>query len=170
MQRARSLRERHPDASPSLVAVALAAATFADGPTGTMIRPSHDRLAAITGLSVPRVHKLMQRLVKIGELRRDKQAWRGSAACYTWVGGMVVAQAPPLEEMVVAQDLNGGSPATTHPSHPSKPSGPPGPRDGKAPHLGEQERCAGCDGPLGYLIEGGGLSDGALCLRCFHGR
>jgi hypothetical protein len=140
MQRARSLRERHTDASPSLVAVALAAATFADGPTGTSIRPGHARIAAITGLSVGRVNKLMQRLVKLGELRRDKPAWRGSAACYTWIGGMVVTEASPSEGMVVAQGRNGGALTTTHQSHPLEPSGPSRPSGG-----GRRHTCAEWD-------------------------
>jgi len=160
MQRARSLRERHPDASPSLVAVALAAATFADGPTGTMIRPSHDRIAEIVGLSVGRVNKYMQALVKLGELRRDKTAWRGSAACYTWVGGMVGADAPPLDGMVGAQSRNGGAPATTHLSHPSEPSGPPGPRGTAAPHPKEETyECGECGERSAWLA-------GGRCAAC----
>jgi hypothetical protein len=158
MQRARSLRERHSDVSTSLVAVALAAATFADGPTGTMIRPRHQRIAEIVGLSVGRVNKLMQELVKIGELRRDKTAWRGSAACYTWIGGMVVAEVPPLEGLVVARDRNGGARATTHLSHLSEPSGLEGPRDGDAPHPRKQ-RCSICTGHRE-------LVDGSWCADC----
>jgi hypothetical protein len=171
MQRARSLRERHPDASPSHVAIALALASFADGPTGTMIRPGYQRIAAITGLNVQTVHRGIRWLVQRGELRRDKDAWRGSAGCFTWVGGKVVPDAPPLDGMVVPHVRNGGASGTTHLSHPSEPSGPPGPRAGEAPHPGMQrETCAGCGGPLGYLLEGDTPADGALCLPCFNGR
>jgi hypothetical protein len=47
------------------------------------------------------------------------------------------------------------------------PSGHPGPRAGgpAGEHL-----CAGCGGPLGYMIEGNDDGNGALCLACFHGR
>ena len=152
MQRARSIRERHPDASPSLVAVALAMATFADGATGTSIRPGHDRIAAITGLSVKTVHNLVPWLVRRGELRRDKPAWPGSAACYTYIGGMVPAEEAPLVGMVPAQAPNGARSGGTHHSHPSEPSGLPGPRGGEASQTlggksGKTPPCAwgGCD-------------------------
>jgi hypothetical protein len=158
MQRARSLRERHPDASPSHVAIALALASFADGPTGTSIRPGYDRIAEITGLNVQTVHRRIRWLVKRGELRRDKKGWRGSAACFTWVGGMVVPQAPPLDGMVVPHVRNGGASGTTHQSHPSEPSGLPGPRDGESPHPGWME-CSICRKRAELNADG-------LCAKC----
>jgi hypothetical protein len=154
MQAARSLRERHADASPSHVAVALALATFADGPTGAMIRPGAERIARMTGLNIQTVYRRVRWLVQRGELRRDKHAWRVSAACYTWVGGMVVPES-----------RNAGASRTTHQSHPSQQSGLPGPTD-----LGVQfRRCAVCGGPLGYLIEDDEDAPGAQCAACFQG-
>ena len=32
------------------------------------------------------------------------------------------------------------------------------------------EKCAGCGGHLGYLIEGDEPADGAVCLTCWHAR
>lgn len=168
MRAARTLRERHADASPSHVAVALAMATFADGATGTMIRPGYRRVADITGLHADTVRRAIGWLVERGELRRDKDAWRGSAACFTWVGGMVGSDTPPLDGKVGPQTRNGGALDPTHLSHPSGPSGLPGPQAGKRPK--KDPTCASCGGPLGYLLDGDDDGAGAVCTRCFHGR
>lgn len=41
----------------------------------------------------------------------------------------------------------------------------------EAPQTGKQtEKCAECGGPLGYLLDGDGPTEGALCLPCFNGR
>jgi hypothetical protein len=174
VQRARSLRERQPDASPSHVAIAVIMATFADGPTGSMIRPGYARVASLTGLHADTVRRAIHWLVERGELRRDKDAWRGSAACFTYTGGAPVKvgpDTPPFDGKAGPETRNGGASHHTHPSHPLEPSGPPGPRPEEASQAGkQQETCAGCGGPLGYLIEGDTPADGALCLTCFHGR
>jgi hypothetical protein len=164
MQRARSLRERQPDASPSLVAVALALATFADGPTGAMIRPGLNRVANITGLSARQVQRHVAWLVTRGELRRDKLAWPGSAACYAWIGGMDATQETPIRPECTSPGSDTHVIAVApHQSNRSDPSGLPGPRAG-------EPLCVGCGGSLGYLIEGDDDGSGALCLRCFHAR
>ena len=54
---ARALRERHPDAPPSVAAVALVLASFANGSTGTSIRPGFGRVADCTGLNVQTVKR-----------------------------------------------------------------------------------------------------------------
>jgi hypothetical protein len=144
MQAARSLRERQPDASPSHVAVALALASFADGATGTSIRPGAERIAAITGLNLQTVHRRIRWLVQRGELRRDKHAWRGSAACYTWVGGLVVPNASLFRGMVVPESRNGGASRTTHQLHPSEPSGHPGPREHRCAEWDDFHNCVEC--------------------------
>lgn len=165
MQAARSLRERHPEVQPSHVAVALALATFADGPTGTNIRPGAQRIAAITGLNVQTVYRRIRWLVQHAELRRDKHAWPGSAACYTWVGGMGTPHTPTPNGLVVPESRDGDALRTTHQSHRLELRGLPGP-----PNRGGTPLCAGCRRPLGYLIEGEDIAPGALCLACFHGR
>lgn len=104
MQAARALRERQPEASPSHVTIALALASFADGPTGTSIRPGYARLAEVTGLHRDTVKDGVRWLVERGELRRDKTGWRGSAACVTWLGGMGGSDTTP-------SDVKGGSQA-----------------------------------------------------------
>jgi hypothetical protein len=173
MQRARSLRERQPDASPSHVAIAVIMASFADGPTGTSIRPGVDRVAELTGLTLRTVQRGIRWLEERGELRRDKNGWRGSAACFTWLGGAPekgVTEAALSEQKGVTESRKGrhSRRPTTH--TPQQPSGLPGPRDGAAPQIGEQGECAACAGPLGYLVEGDNPADGALCLACFNGR
>lgn len=87
IRKARTLRERHPDASASIAHVALVMATFANGPSGTMIRPTLKTVADLTGLHHKTVQDAVKWLEEQGELRRDKQGWRGSAACFTYVGG-----------------------------------------------------------------------------------
>jgi hypothetical protein len=126
MHRARGLRERHPDATPTHALVALTLATFADGPTGTSIRPGYERVAELTGLHVDTVRRAIYWLVARDELRRDKPAWRGSAACFTYTGGMVGSDAPPFRGKVGAGIGNGGADDPTHQSHPSDSSGLPG--------------------------------------------
>lgn len=147
MQRARSLRERHPDASPSHVAIALALATFADGPTGTMIRPGHARLAGITGLDPRTVRRAVRWLEERGEVWRVREGRRGSAACFTYrlhddggKGGLM----PPKHTFRGPQSPDRGASGTPHQLHPSDPSGLPGPRDGEAPHPGKLEKCSVC--------------------------
>lgn len=86
IRRARALRERHPDAPPSVCAVALLLGTYADGRTGAMIRPGFARVAEETGLHVDTVRDAIRWLEAKGELRRDKEGHRGSAACFTYLG------------------------------------------------------------------------------------
>jgi hypothetical protein len=87
IRRARSLRERHPDAPLSAVLVALVMATYANGATGTSIRPGTDRLVDETGLDRRTIQRAIAWLVERGELRRDKPGHRGSAACFTFLKG-----------------------------------------------------------------------------------
>lgn len=58
-----------------------------------------------------------------------------------------------------------GRVAPQSPHEVEDPSGLPAPRAGEPE--GEQP-CAECRGPLGYLLEGDGPTDGALCLTCFN--
>jgi hypothetical protein len=166
IRRARSLLERHPDAPASAAHVALVMATFANGRTGTSIRPGLARVEELTGLDRRTVQRAVRWLEQRRELRRDKEARRGSAACFTWVGGMG-RRDTALTPDGAAPARDGAAPGTTHQPNQPQPSGPPGPRDGK--RAGEQP-CSGCGRPLGYLLDGDGPTDGALCLRCFHGR
>ena len=85
IRRARSLKERHPDAPPSVALVALVMATYADGRTGTSIRPGYERVAEQTGLYIGTVKDAVRWLEARGELRRDKEGHRGSAACFTFL-------------------------------------------------------------------------------------
>lgn len=101
IRRARSLRQRHPDASPAVSLVALHAATYADGHNGTRIWPGHERIARETGLNRQTVQKSIRWLRQRGELRLDKAGRRGSASAYTYMGvGLpddvkAVQEAPP---------------------------------------------------------------------------
>jgi hypothetical protein len=160
---ARAVRERHPDARPSTVHVAITMATFANGRTGTSIRPGVANLATLTGLHPDTVQGAIQWLVARGELRRDKAGHRGSAACFTWVGGMHGSETPAIERKDGSEPANGRVSRPYHLPNQQDPSGPPGPRAG-------EPRCSGCGGPLGYLVEGDNTADGALCLPCFRER
>ena len=153
---ARAITERHPDAPPSVAAVALALATFANGRTGTSIRPGYKRVAAITGLHEQTVKRAVAWLVARGELRRDNTARPGSAACFTWLGGMVVPQAPPFDGMVVPDVSSGGGSGTPHQPNHLDPTGLPGPPGGS-----KLEACSMC-GTRAKLDEG-------LCRKCFCG-
>jgi len=154
---ARALTERHPDAPTSVATVALTLATFANGRTGTSIRPGFDRVAAITGLHEQTVKRAVAWLVERGELRRDNTARPGSAACFTWLGGMVVPETPPSDGMVVPDVPNGGASHTPHQPNQPTPSGLEGPRGGEASQ--PLEGCSMC-GRQAKLDE-------ALCRSCF---
>jgi hypothetical protein len=95
---ARSLRQRHPDVKPSVYTVALVLSSFADGKTGRSIRPGVGRLVELTGFHSDTVQDAIEWLVARGELRRDKKGFRGSAACFTWVGGMEGSHTPAIED------------------------------------------------------------------------
>lgn len=137
---ARALRERHPDAAPSAVNVGLVMATFANGRSGTSIRPGHELIAEITGLHLDTVRDAIRWLKDRGELREDKAGHRGSAACYTWLGGMVGSDTPPLEGMVGSHTGNDGVSHPTHQPDHLLPSGPPGPRGGRPGEAGRRCR------------------------------
>jgi hypothetical protein len=130
MQRARSLRERQPDASPSVVALALLLASYADGPTGTSIRPGLIALIEQSGLDRRTVQRGIRWLEDCGELRRDKQGHRGSAACFTWIGKGVTDAA--LSEQIGRHEGRKGC-HSHRPTNqtPQNPSGVPGPRAGE---------------------------------------
>jgi hypothetical protein len=136
---ARAIRERHPDATPSTAHVAIAMATFANGRSGASIRPGVANLAALTGLHPDTVQCAIQWLVARGELRRDKPGHRGSAACFTWVGGMQGSDTPPIERKEGSELANA---RVSHPSHQpnqQEPSGalpgtPSGVEGHEAPH------------------------------------
>src|SRR3954453_7724204 len=82
-KRALELREREPEASPTAAHVLIVLAYFADGDDGTNIRPTNERVAAITGKSVRVVERAIAELLERGELIRvNGAAHRGSAACY----------------------------------------------------------------------------------------
>jgi hypothetical protein len=125
-----SLHERHPDAPPSVRHVGLAMATFANGKTGTSIRPGVARLVSLTGLHSDTVQDAVEWLVERGELRRDKRGHRRSAACFTWIGGMRGSDTPAIDGMQGSHTANAG---VSHPHHlPNQhPSGLEGPRRGK---------------------------------------
>lgn len=77
------LLDREPGASPTAAHVLLVLATFADGHDGRNIRPTNERVAAITGKSVRVVERAISELIELGELvRTNGPAHRGSAACY----------------------------------------------------------------------------------------
>ncbi len=99
MNAARALRTRQPDAQPSTVLVAMALASFGNYRTGTGIRPGLARVEEITGLHHETVSLAVKWLEDRGELRRDKEARRGSAAFFTWLGGMGSDEPTPLEPM-----------------------------------------------------------------------
>jgi Helix-turn-helix domain len=139
IRRASQIRQRHPDAPPNAVLVALVMATFADGKTGASIRPSFELLAERTGLSISAIQRNVRWLERHDELRRDKQGHRGSAACFTYVGGKPVTsdalsdsiagqkaghQRPESQSLVTPHLPNQG----TTPSGPSRPSGRAGRR------------------------------------------
>jgi hypothetical protein len=127
IQRARSLRTRHPEARPSVCHVALVMATYANGKTGASIRPGVARLVESTGLHRDTVQDAIEWLVKHDELRRDKPGHRGSAACFTYVGGKVESDTPPFEGMEGRHTGNAGvsDPYTNQINQP--PPGLPGP-------------------------------------------
>jgi hypothetical protein len=152
MQRARALRARHPDASPSHVAIAVVMASFADGPTGTSIRPGLDRVAELTGLHRETVKRAIRWLEARGELRRDRQGHRGSAACFSWIGGKQMPQASPIDGKGMPDVPEGDASGITHHSHRSNPTGLPGPR------AGALMECSVC-GKRANLTDG-------LCPRC----
>jgi hypothetical protein len=86
IRRARSLRERHPDAPDSVAHVFLVLATYADGRTGRSARPGRERLAHDTGLSLSAINRAVRWLIDRDELRRDYRGHRGSASCYSIKG------------------------------------------------------------------------------------
>jgi hypothetical protein len=138
IRRARSLRERHPDAPLSVIAIAQNLATYADGRTGTNIRPGHERIAEQTGLHSNTVRLGIRWLEDRGEIRCDKPGHRGSAACYTFLG---------IGDTPASDGGNGDTPASEWDNPASRaptnqtsqhPSGLPGPRGGEAPHPGKQ--------------------------------
>jgi hypothetical protein len=162
---ARTLRERHPDAPPSAAHVALAMATYANGRTGTSIRPGVANLVEDTGLHPDTVQRAIQWLVRREELRRDKAGHRGSAACFTWVGGMGGPDTFGAKHGADAAKARATDP--THQPNQPHPSGPPAPPGG--PPGGQSTTCAECGGPLGYLAPGEYAGEGAMCVPCFHG-
>ena len=122
----RGLPQRHPDAAPSVVLVAYAMASYADGATGTNIRPGVARLASDTGLHARTVEYAIAWLVDRGEIRRDKAGHRGSAACFSWIGGMGKAEESPQAIPMPAKRKPAGSmqkatviPADHQPDQPS---------------------------------------------------
>lgn len=155
---ARSLLERHPGAPTSAVHVALVMATFANGRTGTSIRPGEAAVASLTGLHPDTVKRAISWLVEHGELRRDKPGFRGSAACFTYVGGMQGPDAPAIDGMQGSHAGNAGVSGPSHQPNQPTPSGPEGPRGDGAPRM---ERCTGegC-GRMAELCEG-------LCRTCW---
>jgi hypothetical protein len=88
LRRARTIGLRHPKVSAAAALVALHLATYADGKTGTRIYPGNDRIARETGLNERTVRRAITWLCQNGELRRDKPGARGSAACFSYVGGL----------------------------------------------------------------------------------
>jgi hypothetical protein len=149
MQRARALRERHPDAAPSHIATALLMASFADGPSGTSIRPGLDKVADLTGLHRETVKRAVRWLEARGELRRDKQGHRGSAACFTWIGGTEPPAPSPVDAKGMPHMAIGDASGITHQSHHLDPSGLPGPQPGTCPKHREIElyrgECVRCE-------------------------
>jgi hypothetical protein len=98
--------------------------------------------------------------VSRGELRRDKPGFRGSAACFTFTGGMGVPEPPPNAHMGVPEVTNGGAPDTPHQPNQSTPSGPPGPRAGRCRKHPDVERykgeCWRCEQEEYHATFGGG--------------
>jgi hypothetical protein len=118
-------------------------------------------VAALAGISYRQVQRHVAQLVEWGELRRDKRAWPGSAACFTWTGGMHVAQVAPISpECTSPGDGMHVAQVAPHLSHPSTPSGPPGPRAGTCRKHPDVERyrgeCWRCEQEEYHATHGGG--------------
>lgn len=103
---ARDLTQRHPGISPSVAQVAAALATYADPQTGGRIFPGNDNLVRITSLHKSTVRAAIKELLALGEIHLDKPGRRGSAACYTWLGGM--GRAEPEAEPAAAPEPDDG--------------------------------------------------------------
>lgn len=123
---ARTIGLRHPDVPAYVAAVGLAMASYANGRQGTMIRPRFAVVAQELGMSLSQVQRAVRWLEQRNELRRDKTGWRGSAACFTWLGGMEVVDDPLSGLMEVAGAANGGRgrPPTNPTSQDQDPSDP----------------------------------------------
>lgn len=149
---ARSVGRRHPDVPAYVAAVAQCLASYGDGRSGTMIRPSLKRVAEDLGMSLSQVQRAVRWLESRNELRRDKTGWRGSAACFTWLGGMEVVDDPLLTLMEVVEGANGGRgrPPTNPTIQPSDPSDPSRPNSG--PHQGYE--CKVCHHRASWLSNG----------------
>lgn len=151
IRRARSLTERHPDVTPSVVQVALTMATYADGKTGASIRPGLERLMHDTGLGRSTVLTAIAELIERGELRRERRGRRGSASCFTFLGvkGPV---SNTLSERKGPDDDSIGSSQQHTTTQTSKSSGTSVPSD---------KHCPFCSGELEY-----GTEDGIAYARC----
>jgi hypothetical protein len=103
LRAAKSLRERHPDAPPSVCHVALVMAIYADGKSGTSIRPGFEGIIEDTGLSRTTVKAAVRWLEARGEVIRTREARRGSAALFMWTGGMGGHGEPPSSSADVEQ-------------------------------------------------------------------
>jgi hypothetical protein len=140
------------------VLVALVLATYANGRTGASIRPGLELVAEVTGLSLSTIQRRVRWLEEHGELRRDKQGHRGSAACFTYIGG----KAGHLDDALSGESRSGetGKPVTAmtplQPDQPT-PSGLPGPRENGEPQAGEP--CQMCRAVAEL--------DAGLCRGCF---
>lgn len=176
INRARTLRERHPDAPPSACHVALFMATYADGKSGTSIRPGFEAIEEGTGLSRRGVQMAVRWLEDHDEIRREREARRGSAALFTYIGGREQgALSASSHGQAVTKQGALSAPNTAIGAHSA--------RDGAhsvTSHLPDQpdktsrtaptgEVCSKCGGRLGYKLDGGDPKL-AQCLKCFHGR
>ena len=109
IRRARTLRERRPDAPSSVCHVALVMATYAKGYTGVSIRPGQQHIMDETGLSRSTAQRAIGWLVKNGEIRRDRRGHSGSASCFTYLG------VTELRLTAAQKGLTGESPTTNQP-------------------------------------------------------
>lgn len=86
IRHARALRDRHPDAPRTAAHILLLLATYANGRTGSSIRPGHALIGQHTGLGRNAVRLALRWLEAHGELRCDKRGHNGSAAHYSILG------------------------------------------------------------------------------------
>jgi hypothetical protein len=135
-----------------------------------------DGLADLTGMDERSVRRGLKECVKVGALQWRPTRWKHGTPSLVGLPSATedadTGSNRPGEEAVTGpvtgRDTGSNRPDYLEPRT-GTPFGASHPLEGEATHPGEQ-RCSRCGGSLGYLIDGDGPSDGALCLRCFQGR
>ena len=149
IRHARDLKRRHPKAPRSAAHVLLVLATYANGRTGSNIRPGHELVEEHVGLERNAVRLAIQWLIEHGELRRDKPGHNGSAAHYTIpLDAVGTPTQAPTSAVGARGEASRGSYAS--PLQPEQEEGPAGPSPA-GPHSAEPEpdafrKCPKCGG------------------------